>query len=249
MMHRRSTASPPVRLPKGRRRPRPIVRFQRRGMGRVLRHDQHERFDHRLIVAAGVVFQLHLDELVVVDAIFQLDFLEPLGVVQLGAEVFAGGDCRNLHIAILQGAGQRVVINNVGKLAWIGPHGLRRRGQLNAQHRPQIVDSLGPRAGVIAVRLVHQHHQGVVEIGFAEVFPIATHPRHAGLGRPRLVLAGVDIGDVEDVEMRRRVRAEHIAGQGCRHGKIQTHAAPASATSAATAVERRMKRPDERQRR
>ena len=204
--------------------------LQRRGVGRILRHHQHERLDHRLVEAAGVVLQFHLDELVMVDAVLQLDFLQPLGADRIGAEILARRHRRNLHITVLQGAGERVVIDDVGELARVGAHRLGRRRQFDAEHRLQVVDRLGAGTGVITVGFVHQHHEvgqagQVIEIGFAQVFLVAPHPRHARLGSALFVVAGVDLGNVEYVDVRRRVVGEQLAGDVLRHGDVQADAA------------------------
>ena len=83
---------------------------------------------------------------------------------------------------------------------------LRRGRQFQAEDRLQLVDRPHPGLAAIAVRLVHEQHKvvelgQVLEVALADVF---LQPLDAGLRSAAHF--GVDLGDVEDVDVDRRVR-------------------------------------------
>ena len=188
------------------------VRQQRPGVHRVAGDDQHEGLDLAHVVRAGVGLQLDLGGLVQAHAVAQLDALDFLGRQRLGVEVALRDDDRFLDEAVFHRAAQRVVEHDVPERhrALRGFHE-RGGGQLQPQHRFQLVEGAQAGRGTVAVRLVHQQHevgQGgeVVEIALADVFRQALDAR--GLAAAHL---GADLGDVEDVDA-------HAAPQVAEHG-------------------------------
>ncbi|MNQ95527.1 hypothetical protein D3C85_1110900 [compost metagenome] len=123
------------------------------------------------------------------------------------------------------------MVNHIAKGPWFGTGGLGRSCEFKTQHWLQIINGFGARVGVVAVRLVHQHHQvrqvsQVIEVGFAQILLQAAHLGGGGLGRALLVIPGADLGDVEDIDMQAALVAEQIAREGFRYRIVQAHAAP-----------------------
>ena len=179
------------------------------GVGRVLGDDEHEGLHAADTVLAGVQFKLRLGLLMDVDAVLQLQPLQPLLGVVLRVEVLARGDGRLFHEAVLQGLGEGIAVDDVGKRLGLGALlDLGGGGQFQPEDRPEFVDRLHAGRRPVAVRLVHEEDQvvelrQVLEVALADVLG---KPLDAG-GLVAADLA-VDLRDVEDVDVD-GVVAEH----------------------------------------
>ena len=161
---------------------------------------EHEGLDHLHAVLTGIGQQLDLGGFVKANAIFQLDLLDLFCRVRLGVEIALGHGCRLFDEAVFHSPCQWVVHHNVleGHRATRGFH--ERGGRhLKSKQGLQFVDGPYPRAGPVAMRLVHQQHQ-VVQAGQVVEVAVSQHLPHALDAR---LLAPthlrVDLGDVEDV--------------------------------------------------
>ena len=167
----------------------------------VPRNHKHEGLDHLHAVLTGIGQQLDLGGLVKANAIFQLDLLDLFCRVRLGVEVALGHSRRLFDEAVFHRPRQWVVHHHVleGHRASRGFH--ERGGRhLKSKQGLQFVDGPHPRAGPVAVRLVHQQHQ-VVQAGQVVEVAVSQHLSHAL--DARLLAAthlGVDLGDIEDVD-------------------------------------------------
>ena len=171
-------------------------------MGRVAGDDQQERLDDRLPAFPGVGLQLHLHALVEPDPVLQLQPLDLLGRHAGGVEVLPGDNRRLLDEAVRHGLAERVVIDHVleGHRPLARLHERRGR-QLQSQDRLQLVDRPDARRCPVAVRLVHDQDEvlqpgQVVEVALTDVLRQALDP-----GRLPATHLGVDLGDIEDVDV------------------------------------------------
>ena len=175
----------------------------------ILRDHQHEGMDGPHLVLAGIGLQGDLDVLVVVNAVLQLDPLKGLFVEVLRIEVGPRADRRFLYEAIGHRLGQVVAIDHIAEGNGAGAHGLRRRGDFQAEDRLQLVDRIVASGTTVAVRLVHQQDEirqagQVLEVTLADVFLQAFDARRIAPTHLR-----IDLRDVEDVDDR-RLAAEQV---------------------------------------
>ena len=173
----------------------------------VAGNDQHERLYRPLTLLLRIRQQVHLGFLVHTHAVHQLDALQLLRAVRRGVEVLLGHDGRLLDEPVFDGPCERIVHHHI--LEW---HGLaarrlgeRRSRQFQAQHRLQLVQCPHACTRAVTVRLVHQQHQvgqagQVVKVAFAEVLRQALDA-----GCLAATNLGVDLRDVEDVDLHGRV--------------------------------------------
>ena len=175
----------------------------------ILLDHQHEWMDGPHLVLAGIGLQGDLDVLVVVNAVLQLDPLKGLFVEVLRIEVGAGADRRLLDEAIGHRLGQVVAVDHIAEGHRPGAHGLRCRGDFEAEDRLQLVDRIVASGTTVAVRLVHQQDEirqagQVLEVALADVFLQAFDARRIAPTHLR-----IDLRDVKDVDDR-RLAAEQV---------------------------------------
>jgi hypothetical protein len=173
-------------------------------MRRVLGDDQDERLHPGEAVLVGVHLKVGLRVLVQDDPVLELDAFELRLADGPGVEVGPGGDGGLLHKAVSDRLGQPVLVDDVLEtLCAPAALDLRRRRQLQAEDRPELVQDPHPGVGTVAVRLVHDEDE-IVEAG--EVLEVALadalgEPLDArGLAAPDL---GIHLRDVEDVDVDR----------------------------------------------
>ena len=136
-------------------------------------------------------------------AVHQLDALDLFGAVLRGHEVLLRDDGGLLDEAVLDRAGQRIVDDHIAERYDLpaGRFDERCRGELQPEQRLEFAQ--GPDAGAraIAMRLVHQQHQvgqrgQIFEVALAEILRQPLDAR-----RPSSAHFGVDLRDVEDVDL------------------------------------------------
>ena len=160
----------------------------------VLAHDEHERLDRLPAALPRVGQQRGLCALVREDAVRQHQLVAVLRRKVGEVDVLTAESPRRPRIPVGDRLRKRILVDDILEQLFATAFvGLRRRRQLQAEYRLQVVQGGGPTLGAVVVRLIHQEDEIVqsgqlVEERLPEILVQLTH----------LGVVLVELVDVED---------------------------------------------------